>query len=99
MARAFYKGASMILFDEATSSLDPATEAAVLDCLWRVASDKTVIMVSHRWSAVAACDVIITMDGGRVSGIGSHPELLAGNEAYRRLFESRRIICESEALN
>ncbi|MCL1786630.1 MAG: ABC transporter ATP-binding protein/permease [Defluviitaleaceae bacterium] len=69
MARAFYKDAPVILFDEATSSLDPATEAAVLDSFAAASSDKTVIIVAHRASAIAGCDTIITMDGGKISSI------------------------------
>jgi len=87
MARAFYKNAPVILFDEATSSLDPATEAAVLDGLNHATSHKTVIIVAHRASAIAACDTIIVMNGGNVSGIGSHEELLAANEVYRELYD------------
>lgn len=65
MARAFYKNASVILFDEATSSLDPVTEAAVLNSLSDAAAGKTVIMIAHRESAVAACGSKIYMDGGK----------------------------------
>jgi len=64
MARAFYKDAPIILFDEATSSLDPTTEAAILRSLSEAAKDKTVIMVAHRETAVAACDSVIHMKGG-----------------------------------
>jgi len=69
MARAFYKNAPVILFDEATSSLDPATEATVLDSLATAAHNKTVIIVAHRESAIAACDTIITMEDGKVKSI------------------------------
>jgi len=65
MARAFYKDAPIILFDEATSALDPTTEAAILQSLGEAAKDKTVIMVAHREIAVAACDCVIRMEGGK----------------------------------
>jgi len=65
MARAFYKDAPIILFDEATSALDPTTEAAILQSLSEAAKDKTVIMVAHRETAVAACDCVIRMEGGK----------------------------------
>lgn len=71
MARAFYKNAPVILFDEATSSLDPATEATILERLAAVAKDKTVIIVAHRESAITACDTIITLDGGKIKSIES----------------------------
>jgi len=65
MARAIYKDAPIILFDEATSSLDPTTEATILRSLNEVAKDKTVIMVAHRETAIAACDSTIHMEGGK----------------------------------
>ena len=89
MARAFYKNAPVILFDEATSSLDPATEAVVLGNVGHASTGKTVIVVAHRATAIAACDTIIVLDGGRVSGVGSHEELLADNEVYRGLYHAK----------
>ena len=90
VARAFYKNAPVILFDEATSALDPTTEAAILKSFENVARGKTVIMVAHRPSAIAACDEIIVMDGGRICGIGTHDELIASSETYKNLYESRQ---------
>jgi len=90
MARAFYKNSPVILFDEATSALDPATESAILDSFDDVVKDKTVIMVAHRTRAIAACDNIIVMESGKISGIGSHEELLLASDVYRNLYESRK---------
>jgi ABC-type multidrug transport system fused ATPase/permease subunit len=87
LARAFYKDAPVILFDEATSALDPGTEAEILDSLNTAASGKTVIMVAHRAAAIAACDVVILMDGGKVSAVGSHEELLATSAVYQNLYQ------------
>ncbi|MCL2188072.1 MAG: ABC transporter ATP-binding protein/permease [Defluviitaleaceae bacterium] len=67
MARAFYKNAPIILFDEATASLDPATEAAVLAGFAEATRGKTVIMVAHRPQAIAACDVVIHVSEGRIT--------------------------------
>lgn len=66
MARAFYKDSPIILFDEATSSLDPTTEAEILKTLENATKDKTVIMVAHRAAARAFCDTVITLNGGMV---------------------------------
>ena len=85
MARAFYKNAPVILFDEATSSLDANTEKAIFDSLASAAKGKTVVMVAHRPRAIAACDSIIVMQGGRVVGIGTHAELLATCDVYANL--------------
>ncbi|MCL2360356.1 MAG: ABC transporter ATP-binding protein/permease [Defluviitaleaceae bacterium] len=88
MARAFYKDAPIILFDEATAALDPTTEASILQSFDNVAQGKTVIMVAHRARAIAACDTIVVMDSGKISGIGTHDELLANNEIYRNLYHA-----------
>lgn len=66
MARAFYKDAPIILFDEATSSLDRTTEAEILKTLDEATKNKTVIMVAHRTSAQAFCDTVITLEGGKI---------------------------------
>jgi ABC-type bacteriocin/lantibiotic exporter with double-glycine peptidase domain len=90
LARAFYKDAPVILFDEATAALDPATEAKILESLEGAASDKTIIMVAHRTKAIAACDLIVVMDGGKISAIGGHEELLKTNDISRNLYEDQR---------
>jgi len=69
MARAFYKNAPIILFDEATSSLDPATETEILETFEKAAEGKTVIIVAHRQSAIQNCDYIVTLDDGQVKEI------------------------------
>jgi len=87
LARAFYKDAPVILFDEATSALDPTTEAGILESLNAAAKDKTVIMVAHRAAAIAACDVVVLLDGGQVSAIGTHEELLVSSSLYQNLHQ------------
>ncbi|MCL2576167.1 MAG: ABC transporter ATP-binding protein/permease [Defluviitaleaceae bacterium] len=91
LARAFYKDAPVVLFDEATSALDPITEAQVLEAFDELAKGKTVVMVAHRARAIAACDTIVVMDGGKIAGIGSHEELIANNDAYKNLYQSRTV--------
>jgi len=89
LARAFYKDAPVVLFDEATSALDPITEAQVLESFDKLAQGKTVVMVAHRAAAIATCDTIVVMEGGKVAGVGSHEQLLATNDAYKNLYQSR----------
>lgn len=85
LARAFYRNAPIILFDEATSALDPTTEAAILQSFDTLSSDKTVVMVAHRVSAIAFCDTIIVMDAGKAIAVGNHETLLQTCEVYRNL--------------
>lgn len=66
LARALYKGASVLILDEATSALDDATEAAVMCSLDALADQMTVIMVAHRTSTLAACNRILRIENGRV---------------------------------
>ena len=85
MARAFYKNADIILFDEATSSLDPKTESEVLQNLFAASERKTVIMVAHRIMSITACDKIIVMDGGKICSMGTHDELTKTCPVYQNL--------------
>ena len=66
MARALYKDAPIIIFDEATSYLDPITEAEILKSLTNATKEKTVIMVAHRPSVGEFCDTIITLERGQI---------------------------------
>ena len=96
IARAFYKDAPVILLDEATAALDPLTEAGILNRLDEVTKGKTALMVAHRAKAIAACDCIIVMDGGKISGMGTHEELLASNAIYRNLYDMRDAEAEAD---
>ena len=91
LARALLHDSPMYLFDEATSSIDPTSEAAVLRVIHElVANGKTVIMISHRLSNVVDADVIYALENGRVAEYGSHDQLLAQDGAYATLVASQR---------
>ena len=89
IARAFYKDSPVVLFDEATSSLDPVTESAILDSLSSLMEGRTVIMVSHRLRAVQNFERIILLEAGRVVGVGTHDELINNNQVYTALYEAQ----------
>ena len=91
MARAFYKNAGIVLFDEATSSLDPKTESEVLENLFAATKGKTVIMVAHRIMSITSCDKIIVMDKGKVCQVGTHDELLKTSRVYQNLYAKNEV--------
>ena len=66
IARALYKGASGLVFDEATSALDEATEAAIMESIYRLDSDVTLLMIAHRLSTLAGCDRIVRLQKGTI---------------------------------
>lgn len=87
LARAFLReGADLLLFDEPTSAIDPAAEAALFERVRAETEGRMAILVSHRFSTVRLADEILVMEGGRVAERGSHDTLLAHNGRYAALF-------------
>ena len=88
IARALVGNPPILLADEATSSLDSASERAVNDALSRAAADRTTVVIAHRLSTVQAADAIAVVEGGNIVEIGSHRELVAKEGGrYRRMVE------------
>lgn len=86
IARALYRNPSVLLFDEATSALDNATEQAVMEAIYRLSSEKTIILVAHRLSTVQACQRIYILSQGKVVEEGSWEELTTSEgEHFKRL--------------
>lgn len=81
----------VLLRDQATAQLDGLTEAAVQECIARIARTGTVVTIAHRLSTVIDADQIILMERGEIRARGTHAELLVTDDLYRRLVESLRI--------
>ena len=88
LARAVARRASVLLVDDATSALDPATEATVLERLSALEPRRTILIVAARPSAIALADDVVFLDDGRVAGHGAPHELARNNERYRAIVES-----------
>lgn len=87
LARAFMRvGADLLVLDEPTAAMDAEAEALVFEHVRALASERMVILVSHRFSTVRMADRILVLHGGRVVEAGSHAELLAENGRYAHLF-------------
>ncbi|MES9962420.1 MAG: ABC transporter ATP-binding protein/permease [Candidatus Sedimenticola sp. 20ELBAFRAG] len=86
IARAILKRPRIMVFDEATSSLDSKTEQAIQETLREVAQDHTTLVIAHRLSTVVDADRILVMDQGRIVEQGSHRELLATGGIYHNMW-------------
>ncbi|MGH3899403.1 MAG: ABC transporter ATP-binding protein [Pseudonocardiaceae bacterium] len=86
LARAELVEPDLLLLDEATAALDPATESVVLAAADRLAARRTTVVIAHRLATAAKADRIIVLDDGRVVEQGRHPELLAAGGYYARLW-------------
>ncbi len=85
IARTLYVNPDVIVFDEATSSLDPHTEREITDTISGLAGSKTLVVVTHRIAAAARCDRMIFIAHGRIDGVGRYEELFAASAAFRKM--------------
>ena len=86
IARAILKKPRILVFDEATSSLDSKTEQAILETLRQVAANHTTLVIAHRLSTVVDADRILVMEEGRIVEQGSHQQLLEKGGIYREMW-------------
>jgi subfamily B ATP-binding cassette protein MsbA len=87
IARAILRDPPIVILDEATSSLDTESERLVQESLDRLMHNRTVFVVAHRLSTIVHADEIWVMEEGKITGRGTHHELLSQSERYKRLYE------------
>jgi len=91
IARAILKNSSIILLDEATSSLDSDSETVIQKAIENLTKNKTTIIIAHRLSTIMNCDKILVFDNGKIICEGSHEFLVNSSPIYKNLYEKQII--------
>lgn len=94
IARALIKDPQILIFDDSVSAVDTKTEETILKNLREIRSGKTTIMIAHRISTVETLDKIVVLDDGKVSGVGTHEELLNSNDLYKEMVRLQSLEAE-----
>ena len=89
IARALLKKPKILILDDSTSAVDTATEAKIRYAFSHELKDTTKIIIAQRISSVMDADMIVVMNDGRITGVGTHNELLEKNQEYREIYESQ----------
>ncbi|MFT5012635.1 MAG: ABC-type transport system involved in Fe-S cluster assembly fused permease/ATPase subunit [Patiriisocius sp.] len=90
IARAILKSPTFLIFDEATSSLDSVSEAAIMKAIDAVSANHTTLIIAHRLSTIAHADTIYVLQDGELAEQGTHQSLLAGGGLYQELWQTQQ---------
>ncbi|MBT2418578.1 ABC transporter ATP-binding protein [Streptomyces sp. ISL-22] len=88
LARALLTHPALLLLDEPTAHLDAANEAALRRSIRRITEECALLVIAHRSSTIRAADAVVVLDAGRITATGTHDELLASSDHYRRLSQA-----------
>ena len=89
IARALLKKPKILILDDSTSAVDTKTDALIRKALREYIPQTTKIIIAQRISSVEDADRILVLDGGKISGIGTHEELLKSNKIYAEVYHSQ----------
>ena len=95
IARALIQKTKIILFDEATSSLDNETQAEIQKAILNLKKQYSILIIAHRLSTIINCDKIMILENGKIIDQGSHSELLNRNDTYKNLYQTEMIKIDS----
>ncbi|MBT7300998.1 MAG: ATP-binding cassette domain-containing protein, partial [Victivallales bacterium] len=87
LARAFLTDPGVLILDDSTSAVDSATEDHIQQAISAAAAGRTTFIITHRLSQIRWADLILVVRGGRLDAAGTHEQLMAASDAYRRLFQ------------
>lgn len=90
IARAMLRAPAILILDDSTSAVDTATEAKIRTSFKENLAGTTVIMIAQRISSVEHADKIVVLDDDHIAGLGTHQELLAGNQIYQEIYQSQQ---------
>ncbi|PTI39482.1 ABC transporter ATP-binding protein [Staphylococcus casei] len=91
IARSFVKNPDILLLDEATANLDSESERKIQDALEELMENRTTVVIAHRLSTIKKAEQIIFIDGGEVTGKGTHQELMASHEKYQQFVNTQNL--------
>lgn len=91
IARAYLRSAPILIFDEATSSLDPENEIDIQESFAKLSQGRTALVIAHRLSTIINADQICILEKGKIAALGKHDELLATSKLYRKLMGTQII--------
>ena len=90
IARALLKHPKILILDDSTSAVDTRTDALIRRALREFMPETTKIIIAQRISSVMDADMILVLDDGKISGIGTHDQLMASNQIDREVYQSQQ---------